>query len=121
MAVDGGAEDPARTGDLLLTDDRIGQDQAQWQLDDLRHLVGLRDQGGANRGGAHERPQLEVADRDPDVVERAGDADGGGVDADLLVGLAQRGRLAAGVTRIDRASRQRDLARMCRQPGVAQG
>ena len=46
------------------------------------------------------------------VVQQAKRLDARGLEADLFVGLAQRGRQVVGVLGIDAAARERDLARV---------
>ena len=76
---------------------------------------------GRSVEGAHERPQPEVADRDPDRVERSEQRHRLGLDADLLPRLAQRGRLRRRVGGVHGAAGQRDLAGVGAQVGLADG
>ena len=106
VAVRSGQQPPAGPLDQLIGQGLMAEQALDGQLDDLRHLIGPGGEARAGGRRADHRAKLEIADRDPDLVQGAGDPDGGPIDPDLLLGLAQRGSFGRGVARIDRATGQ---------------
>ena len=82
------------------------------ELDQPGHLVGLGDVGVRIWHDAHPRRQAEPGRHHQRLAEPSQHLHVGGSEADLLLGLAQRGGLGVGVGRIDPAPREGDL------PGV---
>ena len=111
---------PAR--DDLLNADDVGVPQGgERKLDDGGHLGVVRHERRPGWQGADEGEQLEVADRDPDRVERPHYAHVVRRQADLLPRLAQCGGLGPGVGRVDRAAGQRHFTGVGAQVTVPHG
>jgi hypothetical protein len=94
VAVDRCAQAQATDLDLLLPQDLATEDEPQRQLDDRGDLAVLRHHLRPLDERSDERAQLEVRDRDPDVVEGADQPDGLRLHPDLLVGFTQCRSLA---------------------------
>jgi hypothetical protein len=97
--------------------------QLQREGEDGLDLGGVRLQGElAGVGdGADERVDAVAGDEGRDRGQRAGQADRGGVESDLLLGLAQRRRRQVGVARVLAAAGEGDLAGVPPQVGAALG
>jgi hypothetical protein len=71
--------------------------------------------------GADEGVDAVAGDKGRDRREGADQLDGGGVESDLLLGLAQRGRREVGIVGILAATGEGDLAGVAPQVGAALG
>ena len=110
VPIGAGAQDQPARDDLLDADDVGVPQRGERQLDDRAHLRVMWHERRPHGDRANEREQLEVADRDPDRVERADDPHGVRWQADLLPCLAQRGGLRTGIGRVHGPAGQGDLA-----------
>ena len=105
-----GLDGEATSAELLGSEHLGVEKRVERELDDCGDLGVMGHERWTAGHRAHEWPKLEVAHRDPDIVEHADDVNQLGLEADLLPRLAQRGRLRVDISRIDGPARQRHLA-----------
>jgi hypothetical protein len=120
-SVDAGPKHDLGEGDLLLADPVRDKDALQRELDELGDLFGTRRKGRGRVRDSHDRDELEVRHRDPDRVEPADNPHDLAGQPDLLVRLAERGVLRAGIGRVDRATGEAHLAGMGGELRVTDG